>query len=615
MSKPCTPNEARPTYPGTRIARSKVGRWRALVLVLVTALMIAHFVQWKLHGTTLTPVEPSEGMAWSKDGVVNAGLVFFLVMIGSTLVLGRWFCGWACHVVALQDGARWLLHKLRLRPRHVDLGVLGWVPWLACVYMFLQLVAERLLTGVGLAPTRAHFMTENFWATFPNWITALLTFAVVGFAIVWFLGAKGFCAYGCPYGGVFGVVDQAAPVRIRVTDDCSGCGHCTAVCTSNVKVHAEVRDFKAVVDPACMKCLDCVSVCPNDALYVGFGMPALLSKRRTPVEPKKKVGPSAAVLVGRALLLAAFFFAAISTFLASNPGASDFDLSTALVLTAFAGVVALPFRGRPARARRDYALGEEVLLAAAFLVAMFGLRGQHVPVGLPGAETIDFPFLFAMGIAAIFAYAVVQLVRMATRANLSLSTVTLRASGRVVPAGVAFASLALPIVALVGWRAWVHVDLVLEQHARSADVAHDDETMHRVQELYQRGMQAAAANDLRGAERAFRDALELAPEFVPARENLAGMLCAQNRFAEGVEQYRIALRTNEKDPDTHAFLAQALTGLADFASARKELERAIELAPENADLHAFLADVCARLGDSACSAEHARRAGEISKPR
>ena len=31
-----------------------------------------------------------------------------------------------------------------------------------------------------------------------------------------------------------------------------------------------------VVDPGCMKCMDCVSVCPNDALYFGFGKPTLL---------------------------------------------------------------------------------------------------------------------------------------------------------------------------------------------------------------------------------------------------------------------------------------------------------------------------------------------------
>src|SRR5262249_9771196 len=39
--------------------------------------------------------------------------------------------------------------------------------------------------------------------------------------------------------------------------------------------HAEVKEYGMVVDPGCMKCMDCVSVCPNDALYFGFGKPAL----------------------------------------------------------------------------------------------------------------------------------------------------------------------------------------------------------------------------------------------------------------------------------------------------------------------------------------------------
>ena len=92
---------------------------------------------------------------------------------------------------------------------------------------------------------------------------------------VYFLGQKGFCTYACPYGGFFGLADKVAPGKIRVTDACNQCGHCTATCTSNVLVHAEVKQYGMVVDPGCMKCMDCISVCPNDALYFGFGKPAV----------------------------------------------------------------------------------------------------------------------------------------------------------------------------------------------------------------------------------------------------------------------------------------------------------------------------------------------------
>ena len=91
---------------------------------------------------------------------------------------------------------------------------------------------------------------------------------------------KSISTYGCPYGGIFGPVDRVSVGRIVVSDACNACGHCTATCTSNVRVHQEVRDFGMVVDPGCMKCLDCVSVCPNDALSFKFATPAALKKPR-----------------------------------------------------------------------------------------------------------------------------------------------------------------------------------------------------------------------------------------------------------------------------------------------------------------------------------------------
>jgi ferredoxin len=103
---------------------------------------------------------------------------------------------------------------------------------------------------------------------------AIVTLVVCGGVIVYLLGNKGFCTYVCPYGAFFAVADRMALGRIRVTDACAGCGQCTAACTSNVRVHAEVRDFGMVLDSSCMKCMDCVSVCPNDALYFGFSSPS-----------------------------------------------------------------------------------------------------------------------------------------------------------------------------------------------------------------------------------------------------------------------------------------------------------------------------------------------------
>lgn len=282
--------------------RSTMGRWRAAVLILVHLLIAAHVVHWIITGSTVSPVEPSEAMETLELGKVNAGFIFFVIAILATIVFGRYFCGWGCHVVALQDLCTWLMHKLGVRPKPFRSRLLVWAPLAFGLYMFVWPTFKRLalfpaLDTIGLerpvwlrdiAPFHgfeSELIVTDFWATFPPWYVAIPFFVVIGFAAVYFLGSKGFCTYGCPYGGIFGVADRFSPGRIVVNDDCHQCGHCTAVCTSNVRVHEEVRDFGMVVDPGCMKCMDCVSACPNDALRFAFATPPAF---RSPLDEAAK---------------------------------------------------------------------------------------------------------------------------------------------------------------------------------------------------------------------------------------------------------------------------------------------------------------------------------------
>ncbi len=257
-----------------------------LAIHIVFALHLAH---WYVTGSTLTPVEPSEAMqTLGSQSLVNAGFIFFAVTILATLVFGRFFCGWGCHIVALQDMCTWFLKRIGIQPKPFRSRLLVFVPLLAAIFMFVLPTIVRMSIGGTKDPYTMHVTTEDFWERFPDWPVATLTFVVCGFLIVYVLGNKGFCTYGCPYGGIFGFVDAAAPGKIRVTDACEGCAHCTARCTSNVQVHDEVRRFGMVVDPGCMKCLDCVSVCPKDALYFGFGKPTILSKSESPEKKTEK---------------------------------------------------------------------------------------------------------------------------------------------------------------------------------------------------------------------------------------------------------------------------------------------------------------------------------------
>src|SRR5215510_1958580 len=264
-----------PPIDESGIRKSTTSRWRALTLVGVNLLMVAHVIQWWITGRTISPIEPSETMYTLQRGAVNVGFIFFTLAILATLIWGRFVCGWGCHILALQDFCAWLLKKVGLVPKPFRSRLLVYVPLVAALYMFVWPTIVWALTKPAeeslFPPFTNHLVTTQFWETFPPVAVAIPFLFICGFMTVYFLGSKGFCTYACPYGGFFSLADKVAPGRIRVTNACNQCGHCTATCTSNVLVHSEVKHYGMVVDPGCMKCMDCISVCPNDALYFGFG--------------------------------------------------------------------------------------------------------------------------------------------------------------------------------------------------------------------------------------------------------------------------------------------------------------------------------------------------------
>ena len=291
-----------------RKKKARVGKWRAGVLIGVHLLIIAHIAHWFFAGETISPVEPSESMQTLEQGFLNAGAIFFALAILSTILFGRYVCGWLCHIVALQDFCHWLMGKVGIRPKPFRARLLMLAPLVLGLYMFvwpsfkryaLQPAFEALsldwpswLRRTEPFPgIQSELVVDDFWATFPEWYIAIPFLLICGFATVYFLGAKAFCFYACPYGGIFALADPVSPTRVRVDHDkCHECGLCTAACTSNVRVHEEIKHHGMVIDAGCMKTMDCINACPNDALSIGLGRPALGS----PVRPEAKEAHAAA---------------------------------------------------------------------------------------------------------------------------------------------------------------------------------------------------------------------------------------------------------------------------------------------------------------------------------
>lgn len=189
-----------------------------------------------------------------------------VTIIGITIILGRFFCGWLCAFGTFMDiiyaiSTRILKIKFKI-PHEIDRKL-----------KYIKYVI--LVASIGLVWSfQSNFLDNkdpwDAFAQFPNvhsmvfnhtFAFILLIFIIVGAMFI----ERFFCRYLCPLGAVFSITSRFRIIKINKVKD--KCGKCR-ICTNNCIMGIEMYKDDIIKSGECIDCFKCTSVCPRSNVKV-----------------------------------------------------------------------------------------------------------------------------------------------------------------------------------------------------------------------------------------------------------------------------------------------------------------------------------------------------------
>ncbi len=287
--------------------------WRRLSQLLFLAVFLVLFLRTDYQGqdqlsgavNLIFRIDPLVALAAclaTRSFILLVLPAGFLLL--SCLLLGRWFCGWACPMGTLLDASRTLTGSKAVtlpptlpRIRYALLllilvGALFGLPLVGYFDPFAILVrglTMAIYPAAGMAieslftftyqhgPAWLNLLTEPLYQLLRDTVLPfeqkLFTLALpamlmlLALFVLEIFQRRCFCRTLCPLGALLGLAGRFAPWRIANRQPaCHACGQCSTLCrTGAIDLQSQVNTER------CILCLDCLSRCPNEHFAFGHG--------------------------------------------------------------------------------------------------------------------------------------------------------------------------------------------------------------------------------------------------------------------------------------------------------------------------------------------------------
>jgi len=183
--------------------------------------------------------------------------LWFLILIPATYLFGKVWCGWLCHLGALQE---FLFHsKIKLLASERTQQVLKIVRISVLIVWLLQLLITQTNIFCKYDPFKSAF---NLIAA--DWIGyTLLALLIISSVLIY----RPFCRTICPVGLILGWTTSIPGAKKLIKNEqCINCTNCSNECKQKAMIYENKKTTLRTQD--CISCGECIGSCKKNALHI-----------------------------------------------------------------------------------------------------------------------------------------------------------------------------------------------------------------------------------------------------------------------------------------------------------------------------------------------------------